>query len=45
VGTAHGREGFTGGEARQPWDDDFIDILALRRDSTFLIKVAHWFNW
>ena len=42
---AHGREGFIGEEDRQPWGNDFVDILDLRADNTFLIKVAHWFNW
>ncbi len=32
-------------EARQSWDDDFIDILDFRPDNTFLIKVTQRFNW
>ncbi len=42
---AHGREGFTGGESQQSWADDFTNLLNLHADNTFLIKVAHWFNW
>ena len=42
---AHGREAFTGEEARRSWGQDFRDLFDVRADNTFLIKVAHWFNW
>jgi hypothetical protein len=42
---AHGREAYTDEEGRQSWGDDFRDLLDVHADNTFLIKVAHWFNW
>ena len=42
---AHGREADTSEEARQSWGNDFRDLLDVHADNTFLIKMAHWFNW
>jgi hypothetical protein len=42
---AHGREAQTDEGGRQTWGRDFRDLFALHPDNTFLIKVAHWFNW
>ena len=42
---AHGRQAFSEEEARHSWGNDFLDILDVHADNTFLIKVAHWFNW
>jgi hypothetical protein len=42
---AHGREAYTTEEARGSWVDDFGNLFDIHADNTFLIKVAHWFNW
>ena len=42
---AHGREAYTGEENRRSWGNEFLDIFDVHADNTFLIKVAHWFNW
>jgi hypothetical protein len=41
---AHGREHFDDVENRQPWHADYRDLLRLRPDNTFLVKVAYWLN-
>ena len=41
---AHGREAYTPGETRRPWLDDLGDILDLRADHTFLLKLSYWLN-
>jgi hypothetical protein len=41
---AHGRQGSSQDQSRQPWSHDFGDLLDLHPDNTLLVKVAYWFN-
>ena len=41
---AHGREAYTPDEARRPWMDDLGEIMDLRSDNTFLLKLSYWLN-
>jgi hypothetical protein len=39
-----GRQGFAGEEGTGAFTGDFRDLLRLRPDNTFLVKVAYWLN-
>lgn len=41
---SHGRQDSTNENTRQPWHRDYRDLLELRPDNTFLVKVAYWLN-
>jgi hypothetical protein len=40
-----GREGSASDYGTQSFAGEFRDLLDLRPDNTFLIKVSHWFDW
>jgi hypothetical protein len=40
-----GREGSASEYGTQSFTGEFRDLLDLRPDNTFLIKVSHWFDW
>jgi hypothetical protein len=42
---SHGRQGSEGLPSELSWREEFEDLFGLHPDNTFLIKVAHWFNW
>jgi hypothetical protein len=39
-----GREGGVGAEGTTSFAEDFSDLLRLRPDNTFLVKIAYWLN-
>jgi hypothetical protein len=45
VAWAHGREASGGNEEDLSWDREMRDLFGLHPNNTFLVKVAHWFNW
>jgi hypothetical protein len=40
----HGRSGFEPQFSADPWGREYRDLVSLRPDNTFLVKVAYWLN-